>query len=123
MEREISVKFGLIRVGKSRYSHDIIVHADGKVSRRKKELSKNLRSRYGHTPLTVVEVKELVEEKPDVIVIGTGIYGALPLLDVKEYIISSGIECIATKTPEAIGIYERLCREGKRVVAILHITC
>jgi len=98
-------------------------HANSTVSRRKKELSKDLRSRYRHTPLTVAEVKELVEEKPDVIVIGTGIYGALPLLDVKEYIISSGIEFIATKTPEAIEIYKRLCKKGKRVVAILHITC
>ncbi len=123
MEREISVKFGLIRVGEKGYDYDIIVHANGMVSRRKKELSKDLRSRYGHTPLTVAEVKELVEEKPDVIVIGTGIYGALPLLDVREYIISSGIEFIATKTPEAIEVYKHLYKEGKRVIAVFHITC
>ncbi len=119
----ILVKFGSIRIGENSYEHDVIIHSDGSVSRRKKELSRALRSRYGHTPLTTMEVKELIEERPDVIVIGTGMYGALPLLDVEDYILSSGIECIVAKTPEAVEVYEQLCREGKRVAAIFHITC
>lgn len=120
---KLQVKFGLIRIGEVTYNYDIIVHTDGSVSRRKKELSKTLRSKYGHTPLTIIEVKGLIEEKPEVIVIGTGIYGALPLLGVVDYITSSGVKCIIEKTPEAIKIYERFCNEGRKVAAIFHITC
>ena len=119
----LRVKFGSICIGEVTYNYDIIIHTDGSVSRRKKELSKAFRSKYGHTPLTIIEVKELIEEKPEVIVIGTGIYGALPLLDIRDYITSSGVKCIVERTPEAIKIYERLCDEGRKVAAIFHVTC
>ncbi|HIE23781.1 MAG TPA: hypothetical protein EYP68_06090 [Candidatus Korarchaeota archaeon] len=119
----IQVRFGSIRIKEKSYDHDVILHADSSITRRKKELSRDLRSKYGHTPLTVAEIEELVEEGPEVVVIGTGIYGALPLLNVKEYVRSLGIEYVIAKTPKAVEIYEDLCRRGKRVVAIFHITC
>lgn len=43
--------FGWIKTGGMRYDHDIVIHADGSISKRKKKLSKPQKERYGHTPL------------------------------------------------------------------------
>ena len=71
--------FGWMRVGKTTYDHDIIIHVDGQVSKRKKKASKSLKGEYGHTPLSEHELDVLESEKPERVFIGTGNSGALPL--------------------------------------------
>ena len=71
--------FGWIRVGKTTYDHDVIIHVDGQVSKRKKKASKSLKGEYGHTPLLEHELDVLAREKPERVFIGTGNSGALPL--------------------------------------------
>jgi hypothetical protein len=71
--------FGWIRVGETTYDHDIIIHADGGITKRKKKASKDLKGEYGHTPLSEHELDLLEGEKPERVYIGTGQYGALPL--------------------------------------------
>jgi hypothetical protein len=70
---------GWIEINGTRYEHDVIVHTDGSVSKRDKSLSKAKKAKYGHTPLTGKEVKILLKESPDMIIIGTGQTGALPI--------------------------------------------
>ncbi len=101
--------FGWVEVGEKRYDHDIIIHTDGSISRRKKRASKELKSDYGHTPLSEYELEFLCDERPGVVYIGTGQYGSLPLTPT-----------ILKPTGD---ILLSLDREERSHVAILHVTC
>ena len=111
--------FGWIEVGDRRYDHDIVIHTDGSVSRRKKRLSKELKGDYGHTPLSESELTFLRDERPDVVFIGTGQYGSLPLTPGAEEILST-FPTVVMPTGE---ILPSLDKEKRTHVAILHITC
>ncbi len=114
--------FGYIVVNGTRYDHDVVI--TDKVLLRRKELSYHLRERYGHTPLTGEELRSYFGEyKPEVVIIGTGQYGSLPLAGVEEAAEELGVKLIIEKTPKAIETYNKLKDEKKNVAAILHVTC
>jgi hypothetical protein len=111
--------YGWVVLDGEKYENDIIVHADGSVSKRHKKLSKDLRSEYGHTPLSERELDFLKEEKPKVVIIGIGQDSALPVTPkAKKTLEKYGT--VYLPTPEAV---ERMCKEKKRYVAIIHVTC
>ncbi len=68
-------EFGWIEIDQVRYDHDVIIHRDGSVTKRSKKKSKELKSTYGHTPLSDHELEVLKKEKPEIVYIGTGQYG------------------------------------------------
>lgn len=111
--------FGSVTIGRKIYDEDIIIHADGSITKRKKKKSKHLKVTYGHTPLSELELEFLSEERPEVVYIGTGYQGALPItpeamLTLKRY------ETVIGPTPEVVG---KLAAEHKRFVALIHVTC
>lgn len=111
--------FGLVRVGKTTYDHDIIIHADREVTKRKKKASKSLKGEYGHTPLSEHELDILGREKPDRVFIGTGNSGALPLTAGARMILRE-YDTVVLPIPELLPLIEA---EKKSYVAILHVTC
>ena len=115
--------FGYVIIDGKKYDHDVVIHVDGRISKRKKELSKPFKKRL-HTPLAPPEIEELLHENPEVIVIGSGQFGALPIMDeVIKAIKSKGIELIVDVTPRVLEVINKLRAEGKRLAAILHVTC
>ena len=111
--------FGWIEIGDTRYEHDVVIHADGRVSKRKKKASKKFRDRYGHTPLSKEELGFLADERPDIVYVGLGQYGDLPLTPEAETLIAS-CHGVLMPTPEVLPV---IGREQRRFVAILHVTC
>jgi hypothetical protein len=102
-----------------RFTHDVIVHIDGRVERRSEDLSQAYRGDYFHTPLSERELDFLDEEKPEVLIIGAGFKGMMQLTPrAKEKV--SGYQVFAQTTDKAIGIMNL---EKRRFVAILHLTC
>ncbi len=108
------------------YVHDIVV-CSGRVRRRRKELSAHMRPRYGHTPLTGEELKTYLEEcgEPEVIFVGTGVYGALPLTEDAEELLRelsrTGVEIVKSVTnDELLAMVER---EQRKYLAVIHVTC
>jgi hypothetical protein len=71
------VKFGEIEVEGKRYTHDVVIDG-GKVRKRKKGPSKQLREKFGHIPLSAEEEIPWGGKR---LIIGTGAHGALPLMD------------------------------------------
>ena len=69
--------FGLLRIGKITYEHDLIIDG-GKIRKRKKKSSKRFREQFGHTPLSI---REEIPWKCKRLVIGAGAYGQLPVMD------------------------------------------
>ena len=111
--------FGWIETGGMRYDHDIVIHTDGSISKRKKKLSKPKKEHYGHTPLSGEELADLLRERPGVVYIGTGQYGDLPLTPDAAGLLAPFVSVIKP-TPEILTLIEQ---EKQSYVAILHVTC
>jgi hypothetical protein len=108
-----------VEINEVRYDHDIIIHQDGTVTKRSKKKSKKLKNSYGHTPLADQELEFLEKENPEVIFIGTGQFGDLPITP-ETHLILKHYETIIRPTPE---ILELLEEEKRPAVAILHVSC
>jgi len=112
-------EFGWIEINHVRYEHDVIIHHDGSVTKRSKKKSKELKSSYGHTPLSDQELDVLKKEKPEIVYIGTGQYGDLPITPEAETELSR-FETVIKPTPE---ILDMIKKERRSFIAIIHVTC
>ena len=109
--------FGSIEVDGTTYEHDLVIDR-GTFRKREKGPSKALRSRYGHTPLSVAEDIPWDCRR---LVIGSGAAGSLPVVeDLAEEATRRGVELLVLPTSEAI---EELQRAPTDTNAILHVTC
>jgi len=112
------VNFGEIEVEGKRYTHDVVID-DGKVRKLKKGPSKELREKFGHTPLSVGEEIPWGGKR---LLVGTGAHGGLPVMDeVLAEAKRRGIEVIAAPTVEVCEQLEEV-KKGQ-AYAILHCTC
>jgi hypothetical protein len=112
-------EFGWLEIDQVRYDHDVIIHRDGSVTKRSKKKSKELKSTYGHTPLSDQELEVVKKEKPKIVYIGTGQYGDLPITPEAERELSR-FETVIRPTPE---ILDMLKKERRSFIAIIHVTC
>ena len=109
--------FGSIRIDRITYEHDVVIDR-GSICTRKKRPSKQFRDHFGHTPLSL---KETIPWHCRRLVIGTGAYGRLPVMeDVKREAQRRNIDLIIRSTPQAI---ESLKENLEETNAILHVTC
>ena len=111
--------FGWIEVDNIRYDHDVIIHQDGRITKRSKKKSKELKNIYGHTPLSDHELEFLDREKPEIVYIGTGQYGDLPITPEANTVLGR-FETVIRPTPEILGM---LKKEQRSFTAIIHVTC
>jgi hypothetical protein len=110
-------EFGSIRVDGTTFDHDLVID-HGEIRKRKKGPSRELRARYGHTPLSLAEDIPWDCRR---LVIGSGAAGSLPIVDgIVEEAARRGVELIVMPTSEAI---EELERSPDDTNAILHLTC
>jgi len=109
--------FGAIRIDGITHEHDVVIDR-GKVGKRKKKASKKFRDAFGHTPLSLAEQ---IPWKCRRLVVGTGAYGGLPVMDeVKREAEHRNVDLVILPTTEAI---ERLRQNVAKTNAILHVTC
>lgn len=110
--------FGAIEVDGSRYEHDIVIDG-GEVRKRSKKPSKPYRADFGHTPLSADEQLPWGGGR---LIIGTGVYGSLPIKpDVVEEADRRGVAIDAAPTEDACRLIARL--DPHDVHAVLHVTC
>lgn len=77
-----------------------------------------------HHTVTLGDIRELLEDKPEILVIGTGSSGLVNVEgDALQQAESQGTQCIVKPTGEACEDYNKALREKKKVVAIMHATC
>ena len=110
-------EFGAIDIDGVTYEHDLVVDR-GEIHRRNKKASKKFREAFGHTPLSV---EENVPWKCNRLVIGTGAYGRLPVMDdVRREARDRSVELVVLPTAEAIKVLQK---HPKKTNAVLHVTC
>ncbi len=70
------------------------------------------------------EVESALAGNPEILLVGCGQFGLLPIRDeTRALLVARGIQIQAASTPNAIARYEELVKQGKRVAAVLHVTC
>ncbi|MBE0512139.1 Mth938-like domain-containing protein [Candidatus Bathyarchaeota archaeon] len=109
-----SYEFGRIVINGKRYDSDLIVFSD--------KVRSGWWRKEGHR-LHVEDLKDVLEVKPEVLVVGTGYSGLMTVPpETRRYVESEGIELMAQKTTEACETFNRLVK-SRKVVAALHLTC
>jgi hypothetical protein len=110
-------KLGSLKIDGEKHTKDVILDR-GELRRRRKKPSKEFRDQFGHTP---VSLKEEIPWECKRLVIGTGIFGNLPVMEeVKADAQKRGVELVVCPTPEAI---QGLKENPPDTNAILHVTC
>ncbi|MCI0620175.1 MAG: MTH938/NDUFAF3 family protein [Acidobacteria bacterium] len=109
--------FGSIRIDGATHEHDVVLDR-GEIRKRKKKRSKKFREAFGHTPLSV---EEEIPWKCRQLVIGTGAYGRLPVMEeVKREASRRKVDLVIGPTNQVI---ETLNQNTEETNAILHVTC
>jgi hypothetical protein len=110
-------RFGSIAIDGVTYAHDVVIDR-GKIRKRKKRPSKKFREEFGHTP---VSVNEEIPWKCQRLVVGTGRYGSLPVMnEVRLEARRRKVDLLILPTDEAL---ETLAKQSEGTNAILHVAC
>jgi len=107
-------QFGRITIGGREYTEDIIIFPD--------RVKDGWWRQSGHR-LCLEDIAEVIAERPQTLVVGTGASGLMEVSDeVRRAADDNGIEIIAETTDQACRTYNCL-RQSRRVAAALHLTC
>lgn len=106
--------FGNIMIDGKTYTSDVIIYPN--------RLSSSWWRKVGHE-LSVDDLEDVLDQKPDVIVVGMGDPGLMQVLPETEKLIKSrGIKLVVQPTKEACKTYNQQF-PSQRVIAMLHLTC
>jgi hypothetical protein len=109
-----SYNFGKIVIDGKNYNSDLILFED--------RIKSNWWRKSGHM-LIPKDIKGILEDKPEILIVGTGAFGYMVVSDeTKKILKENNIKLIAQKTNEACKTYNKLSKE-KKVVAAFHLTC
>ncbi len=108
-----SYSFGSIIINGKKYSSDLVIYPE--------KINVPWWRKEGHK-LCLEDLKEIIEFKPEILVIGTGKSG---LMKVPKQVMKSlnerGIKTYVEKTPVAVKIYNNNNRQN--IIATFHLTC
>lgn len=110
--------FGRIVIDGETYDHDVVIDEKG-IRARDKGPSKSLKSRYGHTPLTI---EEDIPWSTKRLVVGSGYSGRLPVTEeIAKTARRRGVDLVVMPTAEAAALLND--SDPSQFNAVLHVTC
>ncbi|MEM0357061.1 MAG: MTH938/NDUFAF3 family protein [Candidatus Bathyarchaeia archaeon] len=113
------IGFGWIKVDGKKHRHDVVILPNGVVKRRKGGFLL-----FGSHSFKLKEFEELLMEKPDIIILGTGTNEVATLSeDAKNFLEKARVEWIALQSQKAVEKFNELMQCGRKVAAIIHVTC
>jgi hypothetical protein len=108
--------FGKIRIKGQTYSQDVKILTEGRVQG-------SWWRRTGHQ-VDVSDVQDILEENPEVLVLGKGSPGQMQSSSrLAAELQKRGIQLIELPSQEAAAKFNELYSQGKRVCAGFHLTC
>ncbi len=114
-----ATSFGSITIGGEEYNYDVVIDASGAVHERRKALSKKVTG-TSHI-VSKEEVKHLLKQGAERLIIGTGQSGVVRLSDeAAAYLQKNTCTVTLAATPEAIEFYNAA---AEPVAAMFHLTC
>lgn len=109
-----SYSFGSMVIDGKEYTSDLIIYPD--------RIQNSWRRIEGHR-LDIEDIKEILEAKPEVLVVGTGASGLMEIPEETEkHIASKGVRLIVQKTEEAYQTFNALSK-SKKAIGAFHLTC
>ena len=118
-ERYAAVKiehysFGKIIIDGKSYTSDVIIYPD--------RVGASWWRKEGHN-LNIADLTDVIEAKPDILVVGTGYSGAMKVpQETLKHLESKGITVKVYRSSEAVELFNAL-QTDKKVVVALHLTC
>jgi hypothetical protein len=109
-----SYSFGRMKVSGVTYTSDLIVFDD--------HVKSDWWRSEGHR-LHVEDLAEVLEAKPEILIVGTGCYGSMKIPpETERRLEAEGVRLIAEETGKAAKTYNELARSN-RAVGAFHLTC
>ena len=109
-----SFRPGEITIEGKRYNSDVIVFPH--------HVKSDWWRKSGHQ-VYPEDIEEVVQEKPEILVVGTGEDEMMKVLpETKRHLGEQGIELITQATGEACQTYNQLC-SSRKVIGAFHLTC
>lgn len=106
--------FGKIIINGKTFTKDLIIFPE--------RIEPSWWRKEGHL-LQIEDLEDVIKEKPELLIIGTGYYGVMRVPEeVVNALKKQGIEVIIKKTAEAVEIYNKRDRTKKTIIC-LHLTC
>ena len=104
-----------MKVEGTEYTADLLVFPD--------RIRSNWWRRQGHR-LAIEDLDDVLDFKPDVLVIGKGASGLMEIPpSTKKVLQEKDIEVIAKNTGQAWGLFNEQVEKGRKVVGAFHLTC
>jgi hypothetical protein len=114
-----SFNFGFIVIDGKQYASDVLILPDGTVKEREPG-----KGRFGSHLIKTSEIENMRKSQPDIILVGTGTSGLAILSgDAEVYITKANLNPVVLPSSEVVEKFNQLTDEGKRVAALIHITC
>ena len=115
-----SLSFGVIAVNGSRYRmRDVVIYPDGSVRRRPFS-----RWMFNHHTIQKAELDDLIAAGAEAVVVGIGTSSAAKLSEeATAFTTSASVEITALSSQDAVEKFNQLAESGRRVGALIHITC
>jgi hypothetical protein len=106
--------FGRITIDGNTYISDVIIYPD--------KVDPSWWRKEGHS-LHIVDLKDVINLKPEVLIIGTGQSGMLIVPEeTLSYLKGHNIEVYVARTGKAVELFNKI-RDDKKTFAVLHLTC
>jgi len=119
MTKVDKLSFGSIIIDGKKYSRDVLVFADGTVKKRRGGFLM-----FGSHNIKKEEVEELAQDTPEAIIIGTGTNGKAHIAsEPQNWAKEKNLNLLVQPSHKAVARLNELSEQGKKVVALIHITC
>ncbi len=119
MARIDSFNFGFIVVDEKQYDCDVVILADGTVKQRSPG-----KGRLGSHSIAKSEIESLIKDRPDTVLIGTGVDGMARLAhDAESYMIEPNVNMTMLPSPQIVRKFNQHVEDGEKVAALIHVTC
>jgi len=106
--------FGNMTIREKEYHSDLIIY--------KNSVNDTWWRKEGHC-LSIEDIEEIIDKKPEVLIIGTGAHGLMKISpSLIKYLELKNIRVIVKKTKEAVEEYNQLY-QNIHVIAAFHLTC
>ena len=106
--------FGTITIDGKSYTSDVIIYPE--------KVDSSWWRKHGHT-LHIVDLKDVIPARPEILIVGTGHSGAMVVPEeTLSYLKSKGIDVHIARTDKAVELFNKF-QKNKKTIAALHLTC
>jgi len=119
MTKVDKLSFGSIIIDGKKFSRHVLIFGDGTVKKRKGGFLM-----FGSHNIKKAEIEELAQSNPEAIIVGIGTNAKANLAPgMENWAEEKNLSLLVQPSYEAVARLNKLVDQGKKVAALIHITC